>query len=90
MTAASSATPDRDAERKAEADAVLDRVARDSEALGTSRFAATADRAVGHFGARDADRGDPVEVWGTRIGRIAGLVAFIGLAVYLIFTYVLR
>jgi hypothetical protein len=84
------AASDRDARRSEEAERVLAAVDRDSEALGTSRLAAMADRTVRHFSAGDRPAGDPAEVWGTRIGRIAGLAAFIGLAVYLLLTYVVR
>lgn len=37
-----------------------------------------------HFKARDADQDDPMEVWGTRIGRGFAAVAFVVLAVWLL------
>jgi hypothetical protein len=30
---------------------------------------------------------DPIEIWGRRIGRSAGVVAFVGLCIYLYVTY---
>jgi hypothetical protein len=77
-------------ERQQESKRILERVERDSEAVGTSNLARTADRVAGHFRADQADKDDPIEVLGTRIGRGLGLIAFIGLAVYLFFTYVLK
>lgn len=59
---------------------VLDRVGRDSEALGSSSLARVARRASDHFSGEDAvgqgDGGgtDPVEVWGRRIGRAISVV----------------
>ena len=37
-----------------------------------------------HVAAADADRTDPIEVWGTRIGRILGLLLALGLMVWLV------
>lgn len=71
-----------EAERKREADAALERVARDSETLGTSSLARSGRRAGDHFLARDAtlEGADPVEVWGRRIGRSLSLVGVVVLA----------
>ncbi len=44
-------------------------------------------RGFSHFSARDADGTDPMEIWGMRIGRALGAVAFIALCVYLYGTY---
>lgn len=52
-----------------------------------------AQRAVDHFGAKDAvgaaegGATDPVELWGRRIGRGLSLAGFIGLAAYLYWAY---
>lgn len=42
------------------------------------------DRVRDHLAAEDADKGDPVEVWGTRIGRALAIVAFVVLILWLI------
>jgi len=64
----------------------LDRVARDSETLGSSSLR----RMSSHFGARDAHRAgdggatDPIEVWGRRIGRALSLVGVVALSLWLL------
>lgn len=78
---------DKDAE---ESQKILDRVARESETVGTSSFVRTADRVRGHFNADDADHDKWAEVWGTRIGRVLGILFFIGLVIYLFRTYVVN
>ncbi|MBO6756795.1 MAG: hypothetical protein JJ902_10760 [Roseibium sp.] len=65
----------------------IDRVQAESETVGTSTFVRMADRAQKHFSAADKDAQDPIEIWGTRIGRTAGLVFAIGLLIYLAVTY---
>lgn len=72
----------RDDERHKEAQAALDRVARDSETLGGSSLSRLGRRAGNHFAGRDAvgeaDGGtDPVEVWGRRIGRALSLIGVV-------------
>ena len=73
-----------DLAREDEAKRALERVARESEVVGHSSFVRTVDRARSHMAADDADPADPVEVWGRRVGRGLSLVAFIGLAVWLL------
>lgn len=68
----------------------LNRVAGESDTIGTSAAARMATKIEGRFKAADVDQNDPIEVWGTRIGRTLGLIAFIGLAIYLFITYVLN
>ena len=75
-----------EAERRDAALRALDSVG-DGEVVGTSAFARTTDRLVRHFVAADRARNDPAEVWGARVGRGLGLVAFVALAIYLIVTY---
>lgn len=81
-----------EAERRREAEAVLDRAARESEVFGDSSAGraggrTTGGRLVDHFTAADAPRDDAVEVWGRRIARIAALVVALGLLVHLVRTY---
>ncbi|WP_417671276.1 hypothetical protein [Roseibium sp.] len=65
----------------------LDRVEAESETIAGSTFVRMARQAQDHFGAADKDHEDAAEVWGTRIGRGAGLVFAIGLVIYLVLTY---
>jgi hypothetical protein len=76
---------DRDEAQRREAVETLERLRRPHDALGSSGLAATARRAAAHFSAADAP--DPIERWGRRIGRTLSLVGVIGLAIYLIATY---
>lgn len=52
---------------------ILERLNHESAGSGLSAI----DRARGHFSARDADAADPIEIWGTRIGRFLGLLVVI-------------
>ena len=61
---------------------ILERVGRESEA--GSLAARTARRARDHVTAVDADRDDWTEVWGTRIGRVLGIVIVLMLMLWLI------
>ncbi len=87
MTTGSDREKDDADRRRAKKD--LARAEADSEVIGTSRLAASLRRARDHFGAADTS-GDAAEMWGTRIGRLLGAVAIVGLAAYLLATYVLR
>jgi len=79
-----------DKEREREAREALERVQRDSEAVGSSALARMSRRAQDHFGGRDAvgdaeDGGtDPVELWGRRIGRALSLVGVVLLGLWLL------
>jgi len=75
--------------RQEEARRILERVNQESETVGTSSMKRVADRVSGHLEG-NADPNDNIEIWGTRIGRGLGLVFFIGLAIYLVKTYVLN
>ncbi len=74
----------RDAARQLEAERSLKRVDMDSEAIGTSTLARAAGRAKSHLDGSDVDPNDPIEVWGTRIGRSAGAIFAIILVLWLI------
>ncbi|WP_428644608.1 hypothetical protein [Roseibium sp.] len=67
----------------------LDRAKVESETVAGSSFVRMAERARDHMSAADKDEDDWAEVWGTRIGRGLGLIFAIGLAIYLLVTYVL-
>jgi hypothetical protein len=76
-------------ERAREARAALDRVARDSEAIGSSSLGRVLQRGGDHFAARDAlepgpdGKTDPIELWGRRIGRAISVVVCVALAYWL-------
>ncbi|MTH98189.1 hypothetical protein [Roseibium sp. RKSG952] len=78
--------PDHEKKRQ-DALRAIDRVQAESETIGSSTFVRMAHRATGHLGASDKDQDDKIEVWGTRIGRVAGLIFAIGLIIYLAVTY---
>jgi hypothetical protein len=63
---------------------IIDRVARETDPGGTSFIARTAKGARDHVTAADADQSDPIEYWGTRIGRALGFVIAIGLLIWLV------
>ena len=86
---AKSRKPEDDARNQEESARILERVAQESETVGTSSMHRIAGRVTSHISG-DADPDNPVEVWGTRIGRTLGLVFFIGLAIYMIKTYILH
>ncbi|MBO0346768.1 hypothetical protein J0X15_16190 [Roseibium sp. CAU 1637] len=73
--------------RRARAFRDLDRVAAESETIGSSTFVRMAKRAQDHLGAADKAKTDPVEIWATRIGRSAGLIFALGLLIHLFLTY---
>ncbi|MCV3208075.1 hypothetical protein OHD62_15640 [Mesorhizobium sp. YC-39] len=63
----------------------IERVERETDPGGTSFIARTVKGARDHVAAADADRSDPLEYWGTRIGRALGLLIAIGLLVWLVY-----
>lgn len=69
----------------------LERLAEQGEIIGTSSMARSAkaslERAGRHLGGADAPKDDPIELWGTRIGRALGVIFFIGLLIYMAVTY---
>lgn len=74
-------------EQREEALKALDRVQAESETIVGSTFVRMADRAKDHLSAADKDEDDQIEVWGTRIGRAAGVIFAVGLVIYLAVTY---
>ena len=69
---------------KKKTEKILDRVNQESETVGSSSMKRIADHLSG-----DAAKDNPVELWGTRIGRTLGFLFMIGLLLYLISTYLL-
>lgn len=63
---------------------ILERVAQETDPAGTSFVTRKTKGVRDHVAAVDADRSDPIEVWGTRIGRILGLLLALGLMVWLV------
>ena len=57
-------------------DKILKRVQRESDVVGASALVRTADKARAHMAGDDADQSDPIEVWGTRIGRGLAVIGF--------------
>lgn len=73
-----------DADRRREAEAILRRVNQETDPqTGVLARAMTAG-ALRHFTGGDADPADRAEVWGRRVGRLGGLVAFLVLASLLV------
>ena len=76
-------------DRQKESREALDRVARESETIGSSALARSAKRVAEHFAAKDAvgaaegGRTDPAELWGRRIGRVLSLLGVIVLTYWL-------
>lgn len=78
---------ERDAERREQALRDLDRVTAESETVAGSTLVRMAQRAQNHLGAADKPENERIEVWGTRIGRAAGLLFAAGLLIHLLLTY---
>ncbi|CDX30696.1 conserved hypothetical protein [Mesorhizobium sp. SOD10] len=64
---------------------ILECVARETAPGGASFISRTAKHARDHVPAANADRADPIEYWGTRIGRTLGVIIAIGLLVWLVY-----
>jgi hypothetical protein len=75
--------------REDEAKESLERIARESETVGTSSLARVGERVSDHFAGKDAlgagesDETDPIELWGRRIGRGLSLVGVVALTYWL-------
>ncbi len=63
---------------EAESRRILDRVSRESE--GSSMMT----RARDHISARDAVQDDPIELWGTRIGRAIAVITLTALILWIL------
>ena len=72
-------------DNESESRRIIERVARETDPGSNSFFARTAKGARYHVTAADADRSDPIEVWGSRIGRVLGLLIAIAMLIWLVF-----
>lgn len=78
-----------DEARGKESRETLERVARESETIGSSALARSARGVGDHFAAKDAlgaaEGGgtDPAELWGRRIGRALSLLGVVALTYWL-------
>ena len=71
-------TQKRKEQAEAESQRILDRVSRESE--GSSMMT----RARDHISARDAEQNDPIELWGTRIGRAIAVTTLTALILWIL------
>ena len=75
-------------EEERESKRVLSRVDIDSETVGSSSFARSAEKTRNHFLGKDSDPDDQIEIWGKRIGRGLSIIITIVLVLYLYNTFV--
>ncbi len=73
-----------------EAKRILERVAQESETVGTPSIKRVAERVKDHMSVQDADENEWTELWGKRIGRGLGAIFVVILIVYLVKTYILH
>lgn len=60
---------------------ILERIEHENVSTGGNWFLRTATRARVHFSGADKEKDDPIELWGTRIGRAIGFVIFVALVI---------
>jgi hypothetical protein len=70
-------------DRTAEARRILAQVEKDTGIAASSALARALGRARNHMVGDDADQEDWAELWGTRVGRLLSLAAFVALSIYL-------
>ncbi len=76
-------------QRRKEAQRILNRVERESEQVGTSSMARTANKVRDHFLGEDTSQNDRTEIIGKRIARILAALAVVALAVSLFVNYIM-
>ncbi len=74
-------------ERKREADSLLAQAERESETFLRTTFTGAAKSGPAGKADPEGSAPDPIEEWGTRIGRTAGAIFAVGLIIYLMVTY---
>lgn len=77
-----------DAARKRESERIINRIANESEQVGTSSMARTANKVRDHFLGEEMPEADPVEIWGKRIARGLAVVAFVALVISIYTNYI--
>ncbi len=73
-----------DDEQTRQAKRDLERLSQQGGLLNTPVMKPKSKSVKGHFMAEDADQSDPIEVWGSRIGRGLSLIALILLLFWLV------
>jgi hypothetical protein len=63
---------------------ILARVAQEADSGSASLLASSSRKFRDHVSAVDADRADPIEIWGTRIGRTLGLAISVVILIMLV------
>ncbi len=76
--------PRRRNDDEAESRRILKRIATEEEPAGGSFVARAARGAFDRVSARDADRTDSLDYWGTRVGRTLGFLLAVGLMAWLV------
>jgi hypothetical protein len=71
-----------EADRAEEARRILAQVEKDT-GVASSMLTRTVSRVRNHKAGADADPEDWAELWGTRVGRLLSLAAFVALSIYL-------
>lgn len=74
----------KDDETVRQAKRALDRLGEEGGLSASPVMKSAANNVRDHFTAKDADKNDKVEVWGTRIARGLALLAFVGLVLWMI------
>ena len=74
----------KDDETVRQAKRTLDRLGEEGGLSATPAMKSATTSVRDHFAARDADKTDRIEVWGTRIARGLALVAFCALVFWLL------
>ena len=74
----------KDDETVRQAKRTLDRLGEEGGLSATPAMKSATNSVRDHFAARDADKTDRIEVWGTRIARGLALLAFCALVVWLL------
>jgi hypothetical protein len=72
-----------DEDRLRESQRILAHMQAQTEGGAMAAVQRTAKRGRAHFAATDADDADPIEIWGTRIGRGISLILCLGLLAYM-------
>jgi hypothetical protein len=76
--------PQRRDDRQVESQRILKRIAGEEETGRNSFLARTAKGAFDRVSAKNADHTDPLDYWGTRVGRTLGFLLAVGLVVWLV------